>query len=58
MMEIFPVLGKVGEGLGRNSTTIWKKEANFLLGHGGEEGKLAPMFTPIPRTTWGKTMTP
>lgn len=25
-----------------------KKESNFLLGRGGEEGKLALMFTPPP----------
>lgn len=34
-------LHKVGRALGRNSTTIWKEEVNFLPGRGGEEGRVA-----------------
>lgn len=34
-------LRKVARALGKNSTTIWKEEVNFLPGRGGEEGRVA-----------------
>lgn len=47
MMVLFPVLGKVGGDLGRNSTAIWKEEVNFLLGGGGKE-KIGTNVHPCP----------
>lgn len=39
--NFYDELRKVGRAVGRNSTTIWKAEVNFLPGCGGEEGKVA-----------------